>query len=289
MEVYTLHENKEDSGIRRMKKTLAFALLTLMLSAFCYAAAEAETMSIATPTDLACAHENTKETVFFFDSPAYTSVSSTTHKVYGPATVQVVCLDCGEVLSTETVDYKEELRPHSMKRGQCALCGYSDKTWTKQDKPKDAAGERTLYAQENKNTKGLLSLTLSREDLIALNNSNIAVALVRGNSGSVAIALDVKNVLTQSRESEADLYLELAEREDGSFFAGVILVSGSGEETDPNSEGINLRFYREAYSDLQVSLAPVSSGAIVETKGVWNEHGYWSVQYQEEGTYFILQ
>ena len=146
MEVYTLHEKQEDSGIRRMKKTLAFALLMLMLSAFCYAA-EAETMAIATPTDLACAHENTKEIVFFFDSPAYTSVSSTTHKVYGPATVQVVCLDCGEVLSTETVDYKEELRPHSMKRGQCALCGYSDKTWTKQDKPKDAAGERTLYAQ----------------------------------------------------------------------------------------------------------------------------------------------
>ena len=288
MEVYTLHEKQEDSGIRRMKKTLAFALLMLMLSAFCYAA-EAETMSIATPTDLACTHENTKEIVFFFDSPAYTSVSSTTHKVYGPATVQVVCLDCGEVLSDETVDYKEELRPHSMKRGQCALCGYSDKTWTKQDKPKDAAGERTLYAQEDKNTKGLMSLTLSREDLIALNNSNVSVALVRGNSGSVAIALDVKNVLTQSREAEADLYLELAERDDGSFFAGVILVSGSGEDIDPNNEGINLRFYREAYSDLQVSLAPVSNGSIVETKGVWDEHGYWTVQYQEEGTYFILQ
>ena len=86
-----------------------------------------------------------------------------------------------------------------------------------------------------------------------------------------------------------DLYLELAERDDGSFFAGVILVSGSGEEIDPNNEGINLRFYREAYSDLQVSLAPVSNGSIVETKGVWDEHGYWTVQYQEEGTYFILQ
>ena len=96
-------------------------------------------------------------------------------------------------------------------------------------------------------------------------------------------------MLNQSREAGADLYLELAERDDGSFFAGVILVSGSGEEIDPSSDGINLRFYREAYSDLQVSLAPVSTGAIVETKGVWDEHGYWSVQYQEEGTYFILQ
>ena len=289
MEVYTLHEKQEDSGIRRMKKTLAFALLMLLLSALCYAAEAEEQQDVATPTDLACAHVNTKETVFFFDSPAYTSVSTTSHKVYGPATVQVVCLDCGEVLSTETVDYKEELRPHSMKRGQCALCGYCDKTWTRQEQPKDAAGERTLYAQEDKNTKGLLSLTLSREDLVALNNSNVTVALVRGNSGTVAIALDVKNVLTQSRQAEADLYLELAERDDGSFFAGVILVSETGEEINPDGEGINLRFYREAYSDVRVSLAPVSNGTLVETKGVWNEHGYWSVQYQEEGTYFILQ
>ena len=135
----------------------------------------------------------------------------------------------------------------------------------------------------------MLSLTLSREDLVALNNSNVSVALVRGNSGSVAIALDVKNVLTQSRQAEADLYLELAERDDGSFFAGVILVSETGEEIDPDGEGINLRFYREAYSDVRVSLAPVANGTLVETKGVWNEHGYWSVQYQEEGTYFILQ
>ena len=288
MEVYTLHEKQEDSGIRRMKKTLAFALVMVLLSAL-YCAAEAEQMGVATPTDLTCPHENTKETVFFFDSPAYTSVNTTSHKVYGPATVQVVCLDCGEVLSTETVDYKEELRPHSMKRGQCALCGYCDKTWTRQDQPKDATGERTVYAQEDAKTKGLLSLTLSREDLAALNNSNVTIVLVRGNGGSVAIALDVKNVLTQSREAEADLYLELAERDDGSFYAGVTLVSEAGEEIDPDGEGINLRFYREAYTDVRVSLAPVANGTIVETKGEWDEHGYWSVQYQEEGTYFILQ
>lgn len=288
MEVYTLHEKQEDSDIRRMKKTLAFALLMLLLSALC-CAAEAEEPGFATPTDLACLHVNTKETVFFFDSPSYTSVSTTSHKVYGPATVQVVCLDCGEVLSTETVDYKEELRPHSMKRGQCALCGYCDKTWTRQDQPKDAAGERTLYAQEDQHTEGLMFLTLSREDLIALNNSNVSVALVRGSNGSVAIALDVKSILTQSRAAEADLYLELAEREDGSCFAGVVLVSESGEEIDPEGEGISLRFYRETYSDVRVSLAPVANGTIVETTGVWDEHGYWSVQYQEEGTYFILQ
>ena len=288
MEVYTLHEKQEDSGIRSMKKSLAFALLMLMFCAL-YCVAEAEEMSVATQTDLSCLHVNTKEIIFFFDSPAYTSVSATSHKVYGPATVQVVCLDCGEILSEETVDYSEEFRPHSMKKGQCALCGYREKNQMSQEERKDDPGERTLFAQEDSEIEGLLFLTLSREDLAALNNSNVTTALIRGNSGNVAIALEVKKVLTQTWEAEADLYLELAEREDGSFFAAVNLVSRSGEEIDPDGEGINLRFYREAYADVRVSLAPVSNGTIVETKGVWDEHGYWSVQYQEEGTYFILQ
>ena len=41
MEVYTLHEIKEEPGIRRMKKSLAFVLLMLLLSAM-LCAAEAE-------------------------------------------------------------------------------------------------------------------------------------------------------------------------------------------------------------------------------------------------------
>ena len=288
MEVYTLHENKEEPGIRRMKKSLAFVLLMLLLSVL-LCAAVAEEPAPATPTDLACLHENTKQTIFFFDSPAYSSVSTTSHKGYGPATIQTVCLDCGEVISTENVDYTEELRPHSMKRGQCALCGYCDSTWTRQEQPKDATGERTLYAQEDNNTRGMLTLTLSREDLIALNNSNVSVALVRGNSGSVAIALNVSNLLNQSREADADLYLQLAERTDGSVFAGVFLVSETGEEITPEVNGINLRIYQQTYSDIRFSIAPSASGSLVEAEGVWDEHGYWSVQYQEEGTYFILQ
>ena len=288
MEGYTLHEKKEVSGIRSMKKSLAFALLMLMFCAL-YCVAEAEEMNVATQTDLSCLHVNTKETIFFFDSPAYTSVSATSHKVFGPATVQVVCLDCGEILSEETVDCAEEFRPHSMKKGQCALCGYREKNQINKEQVKDDPGERTLFAQEDSEIEGLLFLTLSKDDLAALNNSNVTTALIRGNSGNVAIALEVKKVLTQTWEAEADLYLELAEREDGSFFAAVNLVSGSGEEIDPDGEGINLRFYRETYSDIRVSLASVSNGTIVETKGVWDEHGYWTVQYQEEGTYFILQ
>ena len=28
---------------------------------------------------------------------------------------------------------------------------------------------------------------------------------------------------------------------------------------------------------------------LIEAEGVWNEKGYWSVPYVEEGTYFLLQ
>ena len=278
----------EDSGIRNMKKTLVFTILVLSLFLLCYAA-EAEKPDPATSTDLTCLHENTKKTIYFFDSPGYVSVSAASHKVYGPATIQVVCLDCGEVLSEETVDYVEEIRPHSMKKGQCALCGYREKNQMSQEQLKDDPGERTLFAQEDNIIEGLLTLTLSREDLAALNNSNVTTALVRGNTGNVAIALEVNKVLTQTREADADLYLELAEREDGSLFASVSLISDSGEETDPETEGINLRFYRETGADIRVSIAPVNDDKLVETRGTWDEHGYWTVQYQEEGTYFILQ
>ena len=86
-----------------------------------------------------------------------------------------------------------------------------EKNQVSQEERKDDPGERTLFAQEDGEIEGLLFLTLSREDLTALNNSNVTTALIRGNSGNVAIALEVKKVLTQTWEAEADLYLELAE------------------------------------------------------------------------------
>ena len=233
----------EESGIRNMKKLFAFTVLALLLSVL-YGIAGAEQPDAATPTDLECLHVNVKRTVFFFDGPAYVSVSATTHKVSGPATVQVVCLDCGETLSTESSDYEEEIRPHSMKKGQCALCGYKEIPRTKSEQPEDTAGERTLYAQEDRAVKGLLTLLLSRDELLALSKSDVTVALIRGSIGNAAIALDVASVLNQTREAQADLYLELAEREDGSLFAGVVLVSENGERINPTGEGIQLRFYR---------------------------------------------
>ena len=39
----------------------------------------------------------------------------------------------------------------------------------------------------------------------------------------------------------------------------------------------------------RASVAPADRDALIEAESVWNERGYWSVPYLEEGTYFLLQ
>ena len=75
-------------------------LLLLVLLLLLTAAAAAEGMSgnpdLATPTDLDCAHENTKEYVFY-ENPEYIRIDYQIHKVVGfDAVVRTVCLDCGK-------------------------------------------------------------------------------------------------------------------------------------------------------------------------------------------------
>ena len=237
------YEETEDFRNQMTRKPFAFAILMLLLFMLLSGAAGAEEPVPATPTDLECAHEHTKTTIYFFDSPVYVTINAESHRVTGPATIETVCLDCDEVLASETVDNAEEIRPHSMKRGVCALC----------------------------------------------EQASISTALVRGETGTAAVAIGVPEMLGQTEQAGADLYLQLAEREDGSFFAGLYLISGSETRTEPEDEGITLRFYRQTRSDVRVSLAPADEDTLIETEGVWNDKGYWSVPYLEEGTYFLLQ
>ena len=257
---------------------LALALLPVL--------AFAEEPLPATPTDLACSHAHTQTVIYFFDSPSYTSVGAASHRVYGPGTVVTACRDCGEVLSAETVDNAEELRPHSIKKGVCALCGYRQKTQAAQTY-RDNPGERTLIAQED--TDGLFVLTLTRQDLAALSNARVETALVRAEKGTAVVALDVEEIRAEVSREEASLSLEMAEREDGSFFAALHLVSGSREPVEPEGEGVTLRFYPGKKAKLRFALAPADRDALTELESVWHEDGYWSVPYITEGTYFLLQ
>lgn len=275
------------------RKNLVFAILLLLL--FCLFAGTAgaeEDLDPATPTDLDCTHEQKKTIIYFFDGPAYTPLGPDRHRVSGPATVEVVCVDCGEVLSSEDVSYAEEIRPHRMKKGVCALCGYKDKSDQSgivKETPSATPGERVIIATEDEETEGLMKLTLTNEDLNAFSGEGVNVVLVRGKADNAVVALDVKEVLKETEPLDADLYLELAEREDGSLFAAVFLVDESGKRSQPQGDGVSLRFYCQRKEDVRIMLAPAGEDSLVENVSEWNEEGYWSVPYLQEGTYFLLQ
>ena len=276
-----------------LKRFAAFAALMFLLSAALSAAAGAEAAQPATPTDLSCAHEHIGTTIYFFDSPAYDCVDAATHRVSGPADVETVCLDCGEVLSFEMVDYIEEIRPHSMKNGTCALCGFSQAFRTGQEGNGPASpvgnGEWTAYTHRDMNVGDLEFLTLSNEELAGIRESGASVLLIRGNSGSVSVAVEMSEIPERTETSGADLYLELAEWEDSSIFAGLYLLSAAGERRELMGSGIALRLYQESQPAIRVSVAPVDSEQMKEARAEWNDRGYWNIQYLGAGTYFILQ
>lgn len=273
------------------RKLFGFAVMALMLAVIFSGTAGADEAGLATPTDLTCAHEHTKTTIYFFDTPDYTPVDEESHRVSGPATIETVCLDCGDVLSSETVNYTEEIRSHSTKNGVCALCGYSKETLTVPERKPAAekTGEKTIYARKDEIVEDLQTLTISSNELSAIKDSGTSTLLIRGNSGSAAIALKVTDILAQTKAEDEELYLELAEREDGSLFANLYLVSASGERRKLSGDGITLRVYQENCSGVRASVVPADSDQMMETEAEWDGSGYWSIQYLEEGTYFILQ
>jgi len=268
--------------MKRKSFALAIAALLMFTLLYCPGGAEEEP---ATPSDLVCEHERVKTTIYFFDSPSYVSVSSISHRVYGPGIVEQKCLDCGEVLSQETVSYAEEYRPHSKKNGVCALCGYREKSTVAEGLYTDEPGERTLIATEDKDAEGLLSLKLTGMDF-SLETARISTVLVRGETGAAAIALGVEGNRKMTEEAGGDLYMEMAEREDGSLFAGIWMVQGT-EKKEATGEEIGLRFYREEENE-RYKFAPVEADDLVEVESVRDERGFWTVEYKGEGTYFPM-
>ena len=284
-------------GITMKRKLIAAVILLLLLLALTGLGLAEETA--ATPTDLTetvpapdpepeifCAHENIGTIIYFFDSPSYTSLSAATHKVAGPAVVARVCRDCGAVLEEEPVDYIEEVRPHSMKKGVCALCGYRQETAAVQDK-RDAPGERTLVAQPD--GSGLLFLTLTEQDLHALENAKVKTLLVRGEHGKAVVAVDVKEIRQETVRESASFSIEMLEREDGSLFAGLSLSNAPGRKDELDIEGVTLRFYEDKDPALRIVLDPTDGDKLTETDGVWNDSGYWTIPYVSEGDYLVIR
>ena len=271
--------------MKRILFAAAFLLLALIaLAGLC----AAEDMT-ATPTDLteaACAHENVSTVIYFFDSPSYTSLSAASHKVSGPGVVAKVCRDCSKLLSEEAVDSAEEIRPHSMKKGVCALCGFRVQTEARQDK-KDAPGERTLMAQSD--GSGILFLTLTEQDLAALENAKVKTLLVRGEHGKAVVAVDVKEIRQETGREAASFSIEMAEQEDGSLFAGLSLSNAPGRKEELDIEGVTLRFYGKKDEMVRIALDPADGDRLTETEGIWDDNGYWFVPYVCEGNYMVIR
>ena len=113
---------------------------------------------------------------------------------------------------------------------------------------------------------------------------------------ALAVAVVLYNTLAFSTQCVVGLLLDVPARKRrlvpfcGMWqVAGMFLVEDSGDRSQPGSDGITLRFYRQSKADVRISLAPVGEDDLIETDGVWNEKGYWSVPYLQEGTYFLLQ
>ena len=278
----------EDFGNRMNKRLIAFAMLSLMLLILSGAAGAEEEIP-ATPTDLTCPHEHTKTTIYFYDSPAYIPIDGNAHRVYGPATVETVCEDCGDLISAEYVSNAEEIRSHSMKKGACVLCGYRAPVKTEEPRKADRSGTETIVIRENGSRDGVISLTLSEAELSELNKNGVSTILARGKDGGAAFVLNVKEALAQAKTADASLVLEMAEREDGSVFAGMYLLSAAGKRIQAERSGATLRLYRDKKAGQRVSVALPDSEVLTETQGVWDDRGFWSVPYLNEGTYFILQ
>lgn len=274
--------------IRKLLMAAAVLLALLVLAG----PGAAEQMP-ATPTDLTpkapepdCPHENVTSVIYFFDSPSYTSLSAATHKVSGPAVVAKICADCGAELEEETVDSIEEIRPHSMKKGVCALCGYRQESAAVPDK-RDAPGERTLAAQPD--GSGLLFLTLTEQDLAALENAKVKTLLVRGEHGKAEVAVDVKEIRQETQLEIASFSIEIAEQEDGGLFAGLSLSNAPGRKDELDIDGVTLRFYEEKGPALEILLDPTDGDGVMQTEGVWSENGYWIVPYICEGYYLVIR
>ena len=268
-------------------KSAGITGLLLLLFLFLPACSGAE--DAATPTDLECAHGHVEATIYFFDSPTYTSISAASHRVSGPAVIETRCQDCGEIVSTVTVDNAEEIRPHSMKKGVCALCGFRRATssGTVENLRRDNPGERTLVAQDAGESQ--LTLTLTGQDFTALTNARVSIAVIRGKTGRAVITLNVADFADQIGQDKADLYLEMTEWDDGSLFAGLHLVSKQHGLSAPAGNGVFLRFYSDKKSGTRFAYAESEQTALTELNGTWSDDGYWAVPYVGEGTYLLLQ
>ena len=136
---------------------------------------------------------------------------------------------------------------------------------------------------------GLFFLTLTEQDLAALAKAKVTTLLVRGERGKAEIAIDVKEIRQEVVREAASFSVEMAEREDGSLFAGLSISNAPGKKAELDLENAFLRFYEDEDTVLKVALDLTDTDKLLEMYGDWDDHGYWTVPYVGEGDYMLIR
>ena len=291
-----------------MKKALPLLLaLSLLLS---LAGAEGNpppsNPDLSTPTDLSCAHEHTRE-VFYFSDPWYTPLDDENHLIQGPAEVELECMDCGEMLSSEFRENAESLRPHSFKKGVCVLCGQLQTG--AEDLPelmdRDAPGEHTVtlpWSAGAAPEERRMLIALTEKDLNSMAIDEISLVILRPETGDAAIALDVPSLRSELAGQGGDfaVSVEMSPAGNGELFTAVFVASPS---EDPAAEPGSLDFVRDIADKSSVILrfygryavAPVvqsvETGAKVEAEQVLREppmESFWQAPWPGSGNLKIF-
>ena len=240
---------------------LLLVLLLLLITAAAAAEGTAANPGLATPTDLTCAHENTKEYVYY-ENPEYIRVNTQYHKVVGyDAVVRVVCLDCGETISEETRDRVEEIRNHVFRNGACAMCFCP---------------------------QPVVVMSFTREEIEKRIETQENTLILRPDGSYVAVAVPAAPLLEILEKNPDKIFrAELQPHTDGSFSAVLYLTEG-GETSPFRPEGAEVRFYTRNDTP-RVSYTPENGTAREsETEFVDNttpSQRYWTVPFIGNGIY----
>ena len=247
-----------------MKRNGMLLLVLFLLLATVAAASEgtAGNPDPATPTDLTCAHENTKEYVFY-ENPEYIRLDFQSHQVVGyDAVVRTVCLDCGEILSEETRDQVEEKRNHIFRNGVCAMCDFP---------------------------QPVIVLIYTKEDIEECIEKQMDTLLLRPEGSPAAIAVPTAALLEMLANTPDQAFrAELQPRSDDSFYAMLYLVESNADLNPFSLEGTEVRFYIRNDTPT-ITYTPADGKAIeTETEFVDNttpSQRYWTVPFIGNGTY----
>jgi len=245
----------------------------------------------ATPTDL-CTHEHTHLVVYFDDSPQYTPISRTQHQVQGAGLVEVLCDDCGQLLSSEHQEQVEEVRDHTIRNGKCALCGY--RVPKDEDLPvtaEDIPGEATLRADKVEESRQW-ELSITKEELEDLKKDQVQTALIRGAEMEAGFVFSIDNVCGQMKTAGMHLMVTMEKREENDYSLFARLLDASGEEDPAVFEQCFLRFYQPKEPPLTlVWTSPENE--LKEIAGIWfepgqdGEEGFWAFPWPGSGSFLL--